>query len=164
MLRIFTDPALHTDPSDIGSDTTQGAAPESSPTSPIIGKYEDYPVFDSNMVAERASVYSSAISDDADNDAILLPNARSMIDEVMSKIKQIPSDQLQKHWQMASYAHIVQIADELVREITSCDLVSMKTQMKFQEGIEKKLDDMQRSFTIELKKTKISTVIRKSSN
>ena len=130
MLRILTDPALHTDPSDIGSDTTQGAAPESSPTSPIIGKYEDYPVFDSNMVAERASVYSSAISDDADNDAtILLPNARSMIDEVMSKIKQIPSGQLQRHWQMASYAHIV-------REITSSDLVNMKMQMKFQESIE----------------------------
>ena len=105
MLQIFNDPALHMSPSDVGSDSTKEAA-QSSPTSPIIGSPEDYPVFDFNMVAERASVYSSAISDDADNDAtILLPNARSMIDEVMSKIKQIPSDQLQKHWQMASYAH-----------------------------------------------------------
>ena len=109
MYRILTDAKLHMEESEVGSDTTNDRGSQTAPMSPIIPDAEDYPVFDFNMVAERASVYSSAVSEDAENDAVQLPHTQAMIEEVMQKIQQIPSDQLKKHWQMASYAHLVQI-------------------------------------------------------
>ena len=150
MMQILTDPALHTDVSDVGSDTTQSRESLSPPKNPIIDK-EDYPVFDLNMVAERASVYSSAASQDAELDTVQLPRTRSMINEVMEKIQMIPPEELKKHWQMASYAHLVQINDELVRELASSELVSIKMQEKFEEDLGKKLDAMHQTFAMDLK-------------
>ena len=76
MLRVLSDPVLHRpDPDELSdiSDTTGGAP------SPPPNEHGYYDVFDSNMVAERVSVYSSAASEAAEDEVIQLRETKAML-------------------------------------------------------------------------------------
>ena len=63
MLSVQTDPALHTGVPDTESEMTSDYGSKIEPMSPITFGIEDYPVFDSNMVAEQVSDYGTVVSE-----------------------------------------------------------------------------------------------------
>ena len=145
MYRVLNDPALH---AWSGSQVSEASSLSDGPPDDASdsAKGIDYPIFDPNMVAELVSDYGTVVSEPDDENPIKMKTTRQMLDEVMHNIQRVPKEVLQSHWQLGSYAHLLQINDTLVRELSAAKVASRAAHERLQQDTQRRLYNMQKGF------------------